>query len=171
MLFNFSHTFLVCLFFFSPFCMVCGILDPWLRTELKPPALETQSSPLDHQERPKHLSFRSQFEASLVAWMVKNLPAMQENHIWSLGGEDPLEKEMAAHSSILAWRIPWTEEPGKLHTVHGFTKSQTWLVWLSTHVDLKQIEFLQQRWVYFGSAENCNSESATMASKGRRMLL
>ena len=44
--------------------------------------------------------------------MVKNLPAMQETWVRSLGWEDPLEKEMATHSSILAWRIPWTEEPG-----------------------------------------------------------
>ena len=46
--------------------------------------------------------------------MVKNLPAMQETWVQSLGGEDPLEKGMATHSSILAWRIPWTEEPGRL---------------------------------------------------------
>ena len=46
--------------------------------------------------------------------MVKNLPAMQETCIWSLGQEDPLEKEMATHSSILACRISWTEEPGGL---------------------------------------------------------
>ena len=44
--------------------------------------------------------------------MVKNLPAMQETQLQSLGWEDPLEKGMAIHSSILAWRIPWTEEPG-----------------------------------------------------------
>ena len=44
--------------------------------------------------------------------MVENLPAMQETQVQSLGWEDPLEKEMATHSSILAWRIPWTEEPG-----------------------------------------------------------
>ena len=44
--------------------------------------------------------------------MVKNLPAMQETGVGSLGGEDPLEKGMAPHSSILAWRIPWTEGPG-----------------------------------------------------------
>ena len=54
------------------------------------------------------------FAASLVAQMVKNLPAMQETWVRSLGQEDPLEKEMATHSSILAWRIPWTEEPGGL---------------------------------------------------------
>ena len=50
--------------------------------------------------------------ASLVAQMAKNLPAMQETQVQYLSREDPLEKEMAAHSNILAWRIPWTEEPG-----------------------------------------------------------
>ena len=50
----------------------------------------------------------------MVAQMVKNLPAMQKTRIQSLGGEDPLEKGMATHSSIIAWRIPWTEEPGGL---------------------------------------------------------
>ena len=48
--------------------------------------------------------------ASLVAEMVKNLPTMQEPQVQSLGSEDPLEKEMTAHSSIFAWRIPWSEE-------------------------------------------------------------
>ena len=43
--------------------------------------------------------------------MVKNLPEMQKTQVQSLGGEDPLEKEMATHSSILAWKIPWTDEP------------------------------------------------------------
>ena len=51
---------------------------------------------------------------SLVAQRLKHLPAMQETWARSLGGEDPLEKEMATHSSTLAWRIPWTEEPGGL---------------------------------------------------------
>ena len=54
------------------------------------------------------------FRASLVAQMVKNLPAMQETQVRSLGREDPLEKEMATHFSNLAWKIPWTEESGKL---------------------------------------------------------
>ena len=49
--------------------------------------------------------------------MVKNLPAMQETQVQSLGGEDPLEKEMATHSNILAWRFPWTEEPGGLQSM------------------------------------------------------
>ena len=62
--------------------------------------------------------------ASLVAQMVKNLPAMQETWVQSLGREDPPEKKMATHSSILAWRIPWTEESGGLWSM-GLQKSQT----------------------------------------------
>ena len=54
--------------------------------------------------------------ASLAAQMIKNLPAMQETQVWSIGQEDPLEKGMAIHSSILAWRIPWTEEPDGLQS-------------------------------------------------------
>ena len=54
---------------------------------------------------------------SLVAQLVKNPPAMQETYIQSLGWEDPLEEDMATHSSILAWRIPWTEEPGGLQSM------------------------------------------------------
>ena len=54
------------------------------------------------------------YKTSLVAKPVKNLPAMQETQVQSLGGEDILEKEIATHSSIFAWRIPWTEEPGRL---------------------------------------------------------
>ena len=61
---------------------------------------------------------------SLIAQMVKHLPAMQETGIQSPGQEDPLEKAMATHSSFLAWRIPWTEMPGGLQ-VHGIAKRQT----------------------------------------------
>ena len=56
--------------------------------------------------------------------MVKNRPAMQETRVQSLGWEDPLEKEMATHSSILAWEIPWTEEPGGLQSI-GHKESDT----------------------------------------------
>ena len=52
-----------------------------------------------------------------MAQMVKNLPETQETWVQSLGGEDPLEKELATRSSILAWEIPWTEEPGMLHSM------------------------------------------------------
>ena len=55
--------------------------------------------------------------APLIAQSVKNLPAVQETRVRSLGREDPLEKEMATHYSILAWEIPWTEEPGGLQSV------------------------------------------------------
>ena len=60
-------------------------------------------------------------KASLIAQSVKNLPAMQEIWVRFLGWEDPLEKGMATHSSILAWRIPWTEEPGRLQST-GVTR-------------------------------------------------
>ena len=53
----------------------------------------------------------------LVAQRLKHLPAMRETWVQSLGQEDPLEKEMTTHSSILAWRIPWTEKPGGLQTM------------------------------------------------------
>ena len=51
--------------------------------------------------------------------MVKDLPEMQETQVQSLGQEDPLEKGMATHSSLLAWRIPWTEKPGRLQSMGG----------------------------------------------------
>ena len=54
------------------------------------------------------------YGASLGAQVIENLPTIQETWVQSLGREDPLEKGMAAHSRILAWRIPWTEEPGRL---------------------------------------------------------
>ena len=60
---------------------------------------------------------------SLVAQMGKNPPAMQETQVRSLGQEDPLEEGLATHSSILAWRIPWTEEPGRLQSMR-VTNSQ-----------------------------------------------
>ena len=64
-----------------------------------------------------HLSQLATNRASLVAQTVKNLPAMQEIQVQSLGWDDPLEKGMAAHSSVLAWRVPWTEEPGGLQSI------------------------------------------------------
>ena len=69
--------------------------------------------------------------ASLVAQMVNNLPPMQESWVWSLGQEDPLEKGMATHSSILAWRIPWTEEPGRLQSMGSQRVGHDWTV--NTH--------------------------------------
>ena len=60
-----------------------------------------------------------------MAQRLKHLPAMWEAQVRSLGREDPLEKEMATHSSILAWRIPWTEEPGRLQSTVGCKESDT----------------------------------------------
>ena len=79
----------------------------------------TLESPLDckgikpiNSEGNQHWIFVGR--GSLVAHLVKNLPPVQETWVWSLGWEDALEKEIATHSSILAWEIPWTEEPGRL---------------------------------------------------------
>ena len=60
-----------------------------------------------------------------MAQVVKNLPVMWETRVQSLGLEDPLEKEMATHSGILAWRIPWTEEPGRLYSPWGHKELDT----------------------------------------------
>ena len=81
-----------------------------------------------------YLSDMKQLWASLVAQSVKNLRAVQETRVRSLNWEDPLEREMAAHSSILAWKIPWTEEPGRLPSMgsqrvrHDWATSLTYLL-------------------------------------------
>ena len=62
-----------------------------------------------------------------MAQTVKRLSTMRETRVQSLGREDPLEKEMEIHSSTIAWKIPWTEEPGRLHVVHGVAKSRAQL--------------------------------------------
>ena len=76
--------------------------------------------------------------------MVKNLPAMQETWVWSLSQEDPQEKEMATQSSILAWKIPWTEEPGQLQSMgrrvgHDWATSLT-LSWSLCSNGTKQLK-------------------------------
>ena len=72
--------------------------------------------------------------ASLVAQRLKHLPGMQEIWVRSLGWEDPLEKEMAIHSSILAWRIPWTEKPSKLQSTGSQRVRHNWVT--SPHLSL-----------------------------------
>ena len=64
---------------------------------------------------------------------VKNLPAMQEVQVWSMGGEDPLEEGMAIHSSILAWIITWTEEPGGLQSIVSWRGGHNWSDLARTH--------------------------------------
>ena len=72
-------------------------------------------------------------KTSLVVQMVKNLPAMQETQVQSVGGEDLLEKEMATHSSILAWEFPWTKEPGGLQSM-GLQRTTEQLIHTHTHI-------------------------------------
>ena len=69
-------------------------------------------------------------QASLVAQMLKNLSAVQKTWVWSLGWEDPLEEGMATHSSIFAWRIPWTEKPGGLQSMGLQRDERDW----ATHI-------------------------------------
>ena len=64
-----------------------------------------------------YFMYSSMYMASLVAQTVKRLPVVRETWVQSLGWEDPLEKEMATHSSTLAWKILWTEEPGRLQSM------------------------------------------------------
>ena len=105
--------------------------QPWVHVSVQrlghwaPSWTERQSldgsfhNPLDFPFRGSH---------SLAVQMVKNLPAVQETRVWSLGQEDPLEKETAIHSSILAWRIPMDREALKWVSVHGVAKSRTQLI-------------------------------------------
>ena len=86
---------------------------------------------------------------SLVAQIVKNLPAMWETQIQSLGWEVPLEKGVATHSSNLAWRIPWTEA-----TVHGVAKSQTRLTNTGIHTHL-HVEVQAHRYICLPVTQNC----------------
>ena len=73
------------------------------------------------------------FRASLVAQRVKCLPAMRETWVWSLGQEDPLEKEMAMHSSTLAWKIPWTQKPGGPQSMGSQRIRHNWATSLSLY--------------------------------------
>ena len=67
------------------------------------------------------------FCTNLIAQSVKNLPAVQETGVWSLGWKDPLEKEMVTHSRILAWKISWTEEPGGLQSMGSQRVRHNWV--------------------------------------------
>ena len=78
--------------------------------------------------------------ASLVVQMVKNLPAMQEIHVWSLGREDALERGIATHSRILAWRIPWTDKPGGLQSMGSQRVRHDWDT-KHTHIYIKFDKF------------------------------
>ena len=81
-----------------------------------------------------------------VAQKVKNLPEMWETWVWTLGWEDTLEKEMATHSSVLAWRIPWTEEPGRLQFMGSDTTEWLTHTHTHTHTHISLLGFLWLRW-------------------------
>ena len=100
----------------------------WLRLRLK-----TKECREKEDVCPFSLRIPDPCGASLVADRLKHLPPMQETLVWSLGWEDPLEKEMAIHSSILAWRIPWTEEPGGLQSTGSQRVGHDWATSL-THI-------------------------------------
>ena len=98
---------------------------PWYNSILSNPCLELSSY---------------FFVTSLTLWnvlsvvqMVKHLPTMWEAQLRSLGWEDPLEKEMETHSSILAWKIPWTEESGRLQSMGLPRVGHDWVTWLSSY--------------------------------------
>ena len=119
-LFRSSTHFLIGLFVYLILnCMSCLYI-----LEINPLSVASFAIIFSHSEDCLFILFMVSFAVqkllsliSLVAQMVKNLPAMEETKVQSLDREDALEKEMATHSSILAWRIPWTEEPGRLHRV------------------------------------------------------
>ena len=101
---------------------------------------------IEHEHIGIHLNSPSNFQrAALVAQLVKSLPAMQETWVWSLGREDPLEECMAAHSSILAWRIPWTEEPGGLQSMGLQRVRYEWVTNTQTYMEVFLIHTFQWR--------------------------
>ena len=118
---------------------IYGVAQSW--TQLK----RLSSSSSREEEAKPIITWRcyycifSLLRVSLVAQAVKNLPAMQEARVWSLSQEDPLEKEMATHFSILAWEIPWTEEPGRLQSMGSQRIGHNWAT--STHRLLKKINW------------------------------
>ena len=103
-------------------------------TELRDPKLLTADySQWFHPESPpRNLGIRSW--ASLVAQTVKRLPTMWETQVWFLGREDPLEKEMAIHSSTLAWKIPWTEKADSLQSMGSQRVGHDWVTSLSLYL-------------------------------------
>ena len=123
-----------------PTCpLVQAVITPHLHISRK--VLMTPSSPASH------FLFFSLLKNALVAQMVKNLPAMRKTQVWSLGWEDPLEKGMPTHSSILAWRIPWTEEPGRLQSMGSQRVRHDWVTNTLKNTTLRMfLHFLGLPW-------------------------
>ena len=97
-----------------PGSSVQGILQARILEWVAMPSSRGPSQPRDHTH--SYVSCIGRWVASLVAQRVKRLPTVQQTWVRALGQEDTLEKEMAPHSSTLAWKIPWTEEPGRLQS-------------------------------------------------------
>ena len=119
------------------------------------PVLKADSLPLSHQGSPNHNIVLVKLNChnvwvSLVAQMVKNLPAMKETWIQSLGWEDPLEEGMATYSSILVWRIQWTEEPGGLQFMGLQSLGHDWAAKDSNTVLFKNPKRLRLKLFTFG---------------------
>ena len=85
------------------------------------------------------VSYRYRYRTLQVAQMVKNLPALWETQVWSLGQENPLEKGMAAHLSSLSWKIPWTKEPGGLQSTGSQRVQHDW----ATNTYIRQFSLVQ----------------------------
>ena len=97
----------------------------------------------------------------LVAQMVKHLSAVQKVWVWSLGWEDPLEEEMATHSSIPAWRIPWTEEPGGLQSMGLQRVRHNWATNTTTTNYLGTVSCFFTPWIPSGCTEATSLMAAT----------
>ena len=116
--------------------------------------------------------------ASLVAWRIKHLPTMQETRVRSLGREGPLEKEMAAHSSTLAWRISWTQDPGGLQSMgsqrvrhnwgNGKECSNYFTIALISHARKVMLKILQARLQQYMNCELPDVQAGFRKGRGIR---
>ena len=118
------------------------------------------------------LSFPILKMTSLVAQMVKCLRAMQETRVRSLGWEDPLEKEMVTHSSTLAWKIPWTEEPGRLQSMGSQRVRHNWETSLHFHIlKIKKLKISKIIWFLQDYPRgNCQKDRSDLNGCKRRLL-
>ena len=99
--------------------------------------------------------------AFLVTQMIKNLPAVKETQVWSLGQEDPLEKGMATHSRILVWRIPRTEEPGRLKSMGWQRVGHDW----ATNTTTKSQDAQLTKWLDWCAGERVKQKTICMEKK------
>ena len=122
------------------------LLDPGI--EPRSPVFRQILYHLNHQRSP-YLYLYLYIPDFMVAQTVKRLLTMQETRVWSLGREDPLEKEMATHSSTLAWKIPWTEEPCRLQSIGLQRVGHDWVTSLSLFTSCMPVQLLQgkQKWI------------------------